>query len=109
MNYTPQTTTVETEERPWLKMEPTITGHMLQLTAATYRIDPADFLRWFEAYTSRFCLGPETFIPWYRQQRARFESGLLAFEPYYPHECFGQLLEMDASWLYDHPAWKGMA
>lgn len=107
MTHTPQTTTVEIEERPWMKLETTITGHTLQLTAATYRINLEEFLRWFAVYESRFRLGPDVFIPWYRQQRARFESGLLAFEPYYPHECFAQLLEMDAGWLYDHPAWGG--
>ncbi len=94
-----------TEERPWEQMEPTIKFQTLQLTAATYRINLEEFLRWFEAYEARFRQGPDVFVSWYKQQRSRFESGLLAFEPYYPHECYAQLLDMDTSWLYDHPAW----
>jgi hypothetical protein len=104
-NKTGVEATLLTNERPWQQMEPTIKLQSLMLTAATYRIDLEEFLRWFEAYAARFSQGPDVFVPWYKQQRSRFESGLLAFEPYYPHECYAQLLEMDTGWLYDHPAW----
>lgn len=92
-------------DRPWERMEPTITPQTIRLTAVTYRIEPDDLLKWFDAYQARFRQGPVVFIPWYNQQRAFFENGMLVFEPYYPHECYAQLLEMDTSWLYDHPAW----